>query len=322
MDRNLALEVVRVTEAAALASARWMGRGDEVEADAAAVQAMHQLFPDIDFHAQVVIGEGDRDSMAMLYEGEDLGTGRGPDIAVALDALEGATSCATGAPNAISVIAIAEHGEFLRCPHHMYMEKLAVGPRGKGVVDLDKPIAENLSALAQAKGVPVETLVVVLLDRPRHEALVNELRQIGVRIKLISDGDLAAALATTREESGIDILLGTGGAAQGIIAAAALRCLGGEIQGRFRPRNQDETTRLREFGISDLHKKYTAGEMARGNVVFAATGVTAGDYLRGVRFFHGGAVTNSVVMRSKTGTVRFLETFHHFEDYPEYQHDA
>jgi fructose-1,6-bisphosphatase II len=322
MDRNLALEVVRVTEAAALASARWMGRGDEVEVDAAAVQAMHQLFPDIDFHARVVIGEGDRDSIALLYEGEGLGTGRGPDIEVALDALEGATSCATGAPNAISVIAIAEHGEFLRCPSHMYMEKLAVGPRGKGVVDLDKPIVENLRALAKVKGVPVETLVVVLLDRPRHEPLVNELRQLGVRIKLISDGDLPAALATTREESGIDILLGTGGAAQGIIAAAALRCLGGEIQGRFRPRNQDEANRLRELGIVDLRRKYCAEEMARGNVVFAATGVTTGDYLRGVRFFHGGAVTNSVVMRSKTGTVRFLETFHHFENYPEYIHDV
>jgi fructose-1,6-bisphosphatase II len=170
--------------------------------------------------------------------------------------------------------------------------------------------------------VPVETVVVVLLDRPRHEPLVNELRHIGVRIKLISDGDLAAALATTREESGVDILLGTGGAAQGIIAAAALRCLGGEIQGRFRPRNRDEADRLRELGISDLHKKYTAQEMARGNVVFAATGVTTGDYLKGVRFFHRGAVTNSVVMRSKTETVRFLETFHHFENYPEYKHDG
>jgi fructose-1,6-bisphosphatase II len=241
---------------------------------------------------------------------------------VALDALEGATSCATGTPNAISVIAIAEHGGFLRCPHHIYMEKLAVGPLGKGVVDLDKPLAENLSALAKAKGVPVETLVVVLLDRPRHEGLINELRQIGVRIKLISDGDLAAALATTREKSSIDILVGTGGAAQGIIAAAAMRCLGGEIQGRFRPRNQDEVNRLRKMGITDLQKKYRAEEMARGNVVFAATAVTTGDYLRGVRFFHGGAVTNSVVMRSKTATVRFLETFHHFENYPEYKHDG
>src|SRR5919109_5454036 len=187
MDRNLALEVVRVTEAAALASARLMGRGDEAAADHAAIEAMHQLFLDIDCKGHVVLGEGERESVSMLYVGEELGTGRGPDIEVALDALEGATTCATGAPNAISVIAIAEHGGFLRCPHHLYMEKLAVGPRGKGLVDLDRPIVENLSALAQAKGVPVETLVVVLLDRPRHETLVNELRQIGVRIKLIGD---------------------------------------------------------------------------------------------------------------------------------------
>ena len=318
MDRNLALEVVRVTEAAALAAARWMGRGDEVEADAAAVQAMHKLFPDIEFNGRIVIGEGDLDSVSLLYEGETLGTGKGPDIEVALDALEGATSCATGAPNAISVIAIAEHGGFLRCPPRVHMEKIAVGPAGKGVVDLDKPVAENLAALAKAKGVRVENLAVVILDRPRHEPLVNELRKLGVRVKLIGDGDLAAAIATTREESGVDILLGTGGAAQGTIAAAALRCLGGEIQGRFRPRNQDEANRLHELGITDLHKTYTAEEMARGNVVFAATGVTAGDYLRGVRFFRGGAVTNSVVMRSKTRTVRFMETFHHFENQPEY----
>jgi len=318
MDRNLALEVVRVTEAAALTAAQWMGRGDEVEADAAAVQAMYQLFPDIGFNAQVVLGEGDVDSAPLLYEGEILGTGKGPDIEVALDALEGATSCATGAPNAISVIAIAEHGGFLRCPPRIHMEKVAVGPVGKGVIDLDKPVVENLSALAKAKGVRVENLVVVILDRPRHESLVNELRQLGVRVKLISDGDLAAALATTREESAIDILLGVGGAAQGIIAAAALRCLGGEIQGRFQPRNQDEVRRLRELGIADLRRVYTADEMAPGNVVFAATGVTAGDYLRGVRFFSGGAVTNSVVMRSKTRTVRFMETVHHFTDHPEY----
>jgi fructose-1,6-bisphosphatase class II len=295
-----------------------MGRGDEVGADAAAVEAMYKLFPDVDFKAHVVIGEGDQDSVPMLYEGEALGTGKGPDIEVALDALEGATSCATGAPNAISVIAIAEHGGFLHCPPRVHMEKVAVGPVGKGVVDLDKPVAENLSALAKAKGVRVESLAVVVLDRPRHEMLLNELRHIGVRVKLIGDGDLAAAIATTRDESGVDILLGTGGAAQGIIAAAAVRCLGGEIQGRFRPRNQDEANRLRELGVTDLHKTYTAEDMARGNVVFAATGVTAGDYLRGVRFFSGGAVTNSVVMRSKTRTIRFMETVHHFEDQPEY----
>lgn len=318
MDRNLALEVVRVTEAAALASAQFMGRGDEAAADQAAIEAMYKLFPDLGCNGRVMIGEGDADSDAMFHIGEAVGARRGPDIEVALDALDGAIACATGAPNAISVIAIAEHGGFLRCPPHLYMEKIAVGPAGKGVVDLGQPVKENLTALAKAKGVRIENLTVVLLDRPRHGTLVAELRQIGTRIKLISDGDLSAALTTAREESGIDMLLGTGGAFQGIIAAAALRCLGGEMQGRFLPRNQEEANQLRQMGIGDLRKKYTADEMAWGNVLFAATGVTSGDYLKGVRFFQGGAVTSSVVMRSKTRTVRFMETFHHFEDHPEY----
>jgi fructose-1,6-bisphosphatase class II len=318
MDRNLALEVVRVAEAAALAAAELMGRGDETAADFAAAEAMHTLFSAVDCKARVVLGEGDEDAVSMLYVGEGLGTGRGPEIEVALDALEGTIACATGAPNAISVIASAEHGGFLRCPHHVYMDKLAVGPIGKGIVDLDKPVAENLAVLAAAKGVAVKSLTVVVLDRPRHESIVNELRQAGARVKLISDGDLSAALATAREESGIDLLLGAGRAAQGIIAAAALRCLGGEIQGRLRPRNQEEASLLHEMGIHDFHRKYTAEEMAQGNVLFAATGVTNGDYLRGVRFFKGGAVTNSVVMRSKTRTIRFLETYHHFEMHPEY----
>jgi fructose-1,6-bisphosphatase class II len=318
MDRNLALEVVRVTEAAALASAQLMGRGDEALADQAAVEAMHKLFADIDCKGRVVIGEGEKEFVPKLYVGEELGTGQGPAIEVALDALEGAIACAIGTPNAISVIAIAEHGGFLRCPHNMYMDKLAVGPGGKGVVDIDRPVADNLSALAKAKGVRIQNLTVVVLDRPRHEKLVNDLRHIGARVKLIGDGDLSAALATAREDSGIDVLLGSGRAAQGIIAAAALRCLGGEIQGRLLPRTQEEADQLRQMGIDDFHKKYTAEEMAWGNVVFAATGVTTGDYLKGVRLFKGGAMTNSVVMRSKTRTVRFMKTFHHFEDHPEY----
>jgi fructose-1,6-bisphosphatase II len=316
MDKNLALEVVRITEAAALASAEWLGKGDESAADFAAAEAMHKLFPDVEFKGEIVIGEGEQETVDMLYYGEVLGNG--PEFEVALDALDGALACASGSPNALSVIAIAENGGFLRCPPHVYMEKIAVGPAGKGVVDLDKPVAENLNALAKAKSVRVEHLTVVVLDRPRHEGLVNELRQQGARVRLIGDGDLSAALTTTREDSGIDLLLGTGGAAQGIIAAAAVRCLGGEIQGRFRPRNQEEASQLRRMGIVDLQKKYTAEEMARGNVVFAATGVTNGDYLQGVRLFKGGAETNSVVMRSKTRTIRFIKTVHHFEDRPEY----
>jgi fructose-1,6-bisphosphatase class II len=318
MDRNLALEVVRVTEAAALASAELMGRGDEATADEAAAEAMHKLFPGIEFNGRIVIGEGEVDSIPMLYIGETLGTGKGPAIEVALDALEGATSCATGGPNTISVVAIAEHGGFLRCPQHVYMEKIAVGPGGKGVINLDKSVKENLAALAEAKGVRVETLTVVILDRPRHEELIADLRHIGVRVKLISDGDLSAALATTREDTGIDMLVGTGGAAQGIMAAAALYCLGGEIQCRFRPRNQEEADQLRRMEIYDFHKKYTTEDMVSGNVMFAATGVTTGEYLKGVRFFRGGAATHSVVMRSKTQTIRFMETFHHFAVHPEY----
>ena len=318
MDRNLALEVVRVTEAAALASAELMGRGDEAATDEAAAEAMHKLFPDVEFNGRIVIGEGEPESIPMLYIGETVGKGKGPEIEVALDALEGATSCATGGPNTISVVAIAEHGGFLRCPQHVYMEKIAVGPIGKGVINLDKPVKENLAALAEAKRVRVESLTVVLLDRPRHEQLITELRQTGVRVRLISDGDLSAALATTREDTGIDMLVGTGGAAQGIMAAAALYCLGGEIQCRFRPRNQEEADQLRRMEIYDFHKKYMTEDMVNGNVMFAATGVTTGEYLKGVRFFRGGAATNSVVMRSKTQTIRFMETFHHFDVHPEY----
>jgi fructose-1,6-bisphosphatase II len=316
MDKNLALEVVRITEAAALASSQWLGKGDESAADFAAAEAMNKLFPHVEFKGEIVIGEGEQEAIEMLYHGQIFGTG--PEFEVALDALEGPIACASGAPNAISVIAVAEHGGFLRCPPHVYMEKLAVGPIGKGVVDLDNPLEENLNALAEAKGVKVEHLTVVVLDRPRHEGLVNELRHLGARVKLISDGDLSAALTTTREDADIDLLLGTGGAAQGVIAAAALRCLGGEIQGRFRPRNQEEANQLRRLEIFDFQKKYTAEDMAKGNVVFAATGVTTGDYLQGVRRSKEGATTNSVVMRSKTRTIRFMKTFHHFADHPEY----
>ena len=318
MESNLALEMVRVTEAAALASARLMGRGDETEADYAAAEAMHKLFSAIDCGGKIVIGEGDEESVPLLYVGEQLGNGNGPSIELAVDALEGATSCATGSPNVISVIATAEPGGFLSCPPNCQMEKIAVGPAGKGAIDLDKSVEENLRAVAEAKGVPVQNLTVVVLDRPRHDALIGELREIGTRVKLISDGDLSAALGTTHEPAGIDLLMGTGGAAQGILAAAALRCIGGEIQGRFCPSNQDEANQLHKLDIYDFRKKYTTEEMAGGNVMFAATGVTTGSYLRGVRFYSGGAMTNSVVLRSKTRTLRLLETFHHFEEHPEY----
>ncbi|MBI3245988.1 MAG: class II fructose-bisphosphatase [Deltaproteobacteria bacterium] len=318
MDKNLALEVVRITEAAALAAAQWLGKGDESAADLAAAEAMRKLFKHVDFKGEIVIGEGEQEAIALLYHGEIVGSENGPEFEVALDALEGAIACASGAPNAIAVIAIAEHGGFLRCPPQAYMDKIAVGPAGKGVLSFDKPLEENLNALAEAKNVTKEQLTAAVLDRPRHENLVNNLRRLGARVKLISDGDLSAALTTAREDSGIDLLLGIGGAAQGVIAAAALRCLGGDIQGRFSPRTDEEHRLLRRMGITDLNKIYTAEEMASGTVMFAATGVTTGDYLRGVRFRQGGALTNSVVMRSKTRTIRFMETHHHFDDHPEY----
>ena len=318
MDRNLALEFVRMTEAAALAAASLMGRGDEAAADSAAVLAMHRLFPDIEFNGHLVLGEGMEDSVPMLYVDESLGTGKGDALEVVVDGLEGATTCALGAPNAISAIAVAEQGGFLRCPADIYMEKIAVGAWGRGSIDLDRPMKDNLLALAAVKGVKPQNLRVVMLDRPRHANLLRELREIDVQVKLISDGDLSAALATTRKESGIDLLIGTGRAAQGILAAAALRCLGGEIQARFQPANPEEAEQLRVNGVTDTSKKYTGEELAKGSVVFAATAVTTGDYLPGVRFFSGGAESHSVVMRSKSKTIRFLNTLHHFEGQPEY----
>ena len=317
MDRNLALEVVRVTEAAALSCARLMGRGDEKAADQAAVDAMRQAFNGLAIDGTVVIGEGERDEAPMLYIGEKVGTGHGPEVDIALDPLEGTTICANGGANALSVIAIAERGNFLHCPD-TYMEKIAVGPAGKGAVDLDKSPTENLKALAEAKGQRVEDLTVIILYRPRHEALIQEVRRAGARIRLISDGDVSAAIATTKPETGIDLLIGIGGAPEGVLAAAALRCVGGDMQGRLKPRNQEEIDRAQAMGIKDITKKYSLEELAGGEVMFAATGVTDGDYLKGVHFFSGGATTQSVVMRSKTRTIRVVDTTHHFAYKPKY----
>jgi len=316
VDRNLALEVVRVTEAAALSSARFMGRGDERAADQAAVDAMRQAFNSVAINGTVVIGEGERDEAPMLYIGEKVGCG-GPEVDISLDPLEGTTICANGAPNALSVIAIAERGNFLHCPD-TYMDKIAVGPVGKGVVDLDKSPTENLKALAEAKGTRVEDLTVIILYRPRHEALIQEVRRLGARIKLISDGDVSAAIATTKPETGIDLLLGIGGAPEGVLAAAALRCVGGDMQGRLKPRNPQEIERAQAMGIKDINKKFSIEELAGGDVMFAATGVTDGDYLRGVHFFAGGATTQSIVMRSKSRTIRVIDAAHYFDFKPQY----
>ncbi|MGZ8521488.1 MAG: class II fructose-bisphosphatase, partial [Candidatus Binatia bacterium] len=316
MDRNLALEAVRVTEAAALNCARLTGRGDEKAADQAAVDAMRKAFDGLGIDGTIVIGEGERDEAPMLYIGEKVGSG-GPKVDIALDPLEGTTICATGGPNALAVLAMGDGGNLLHCPD-TYMQKIACGPVGKGVVDIDKTPTENLHALAEAKKCKVEDLTVIILSRPRHDAIIQEVRKAGARIRLIGDGDVAAAIATTKAETGIDLLLGIGGAPEGVLAAAALRCVGGEFQGRLAPRNNEEIERAKKMGVSDIKKKFSITDLAAGDVMFAATGVTDGDYLRGVHFFPGGATTQSVVMRSKTKTIRVIDAAHYFEHKPVY----
>jgi fructose-1,6-bisphosphatase class II len=317
MERNLALEVVRATEAAALAAARFIGKGDEQMADKVAIEAMRNTLNSIAFDGKIVVGEGAFGTAEMLYSGEIVGTGIGPEVDVALDALEGPLICATGGPNALSCIALAERGKILRCPD-TYMDKLACGRIGRGVIDLDRSPTDNLKALAESKQVYVEDLRVAILDRPRHEKLIAEVRRAGAGIKLLTAGDLSAGIATNRPESEIDLLIGIGGAHQGVLAAAAIRSAGGEMQCRFAPRNEQEAEACLASGILDLRRKFTLEELAGDNVMFAATGVTTGDYLRGVRFLSGGAMTNSVVMRSKTRTIRFIEAIHHFDFKPEY----
>jgi fructose-1,6-bisphosphatase II len=322
MDRNLALELVRVTEAAALSCARWMGRGDAKGADQAAVDAMRRAFDAVRIQGTVVIGEGERDEAPMLYIGEHVGAGwhegvDAPRVDIAVDPLEGTNLCATGSPDAIAVIAVADDGKFLNAPD-TYMDKIAVGPAGRGCIDITKPPTWNLSALAEAKKARVEDLTAIILERPRHQALIAEVRKAGARIRLITDGDVSAAIATCKDETGIDILFGIGGAPEGVLAAAALRCVGGDMQGRLKYRNDDERARAERMGVKDHDKVYELEELAQGNVMFAATGVTDGAFLKGVHFFGGGASTHSVVMRSKSGTVRFIEAQHAFERKPDY----
>ena len=319
MDRNLALEFVRVTEAAAMSSARLMGRGNEKASDQAAVDAMRRTLDSIDIEGTVVIGEGERDEAPMLYIGEKVGSKKpaSPKVDIALDPLEGTTLTATGGPNALSVIAIAEEGKFLHAPD-TYMEKIAVGPKGKDAIDLRATPTENLRELSKAMKTPIEDLTVVILNRPRHEDVIREVREAGARIKLITDGDVSAAIATCIPDSGVDLLIGIGGAPEGVIAAAALRCMGGAMQGRLKFRNDSERVRADRMGIKDQAKIWSVEELAQGDVMFAATGVTDGDMLKGVRFFAGGARTYSIVMRSKSGTIRWIEAVHHFDRKPVY----
>ena len=309
LDRNLALEVVRVTEAAAIASSRLMGRGDEMAADQAAVDAMRQSLNGLAIDGTVVIGEGERDEAPMLYIGEKVGVG-GPKVDIALDPLEGTTICATGGANALSVVAMAEEDGLLQAPD-VYMEKIAIGPgTPPNVVDLDETTAKNLENLARAKGCGISDLVACILNRPRHEELISKTREAGARIQLIQDGDVAGVIATARENTGIDIYMGIGGAPEGVLAAAALRCIGGQMQGRLVFRNDEEKNRAAKLGVDDLTRKYDLGEMAKGEVMFAATGVTDGSMLRGVRRNTTTASTDSRIMRSKTGTVRVISAEH------------
>jgi fructose-1,6-bisphosphatase II len=317
MDRNLALEGVRITEAAALASARLMGRGDRRAADQAATEAMRAAFDDLDVSGEVVIGAGERGEVPVLFVGERVGRAvpGALEIEVAVDALEGTKLCATGAANAISVIAMGPKGSLLRLPD-IYMEKIAVGPAARGAIDITRPPQANLRSVADALGKYVEDLTVVILDRPRHERLIREVREAGARIKLIGDGDVSAAINACLPDTGVDMLMGIGGAPEGIISATALRCVGGDMQGRLLYRNDAERERARALGIPDGEKIFGLQDMARGDVMFAATGVTNGDFLKGVRFSGAGARTQSVVMRSRTGTVRYIETEHHFQNKP------
>jgi fructose-1,6-bisphosphatase class II len=286
-------------------------------ADQAAVDAMRTALNRMDFDGTVVIGEGERDEAPMLYIGEKVGMGKSQKVDIALDPLEGTNLCATGGPNALAVIALAENGNFLHAPD-TYMDKIAVGPEGKGAIDIRKSPTENLKALAQAKDCKVQDLTAIILDRDRHRDLIKEVRESGARIKLIGDGDVSAAIATCEPRTGVDILFGIGGAPEGVLAAAALKCLGGDIQGRLKPRNDEEIARAKKMGITDIQKVFSLEELAKGHVMFAATGVTQGDFLNGVRYFGGGAYTHSVVMRSLSGTVRYIEAKHHFKTKPNY----
>lgn len=318
MDRNLALEAVRVTEAAALAASLQVGRGDETMADKVAVDAMRQTLNSLSISGKVVIGEGERDEAPMLYIGEEVGNQNGPQVDIALDPLEGTTITANGGQNALAVLAMTDKGGFLNAPD-TYMQKLAVGAGvSLNAVDLDAPPADILAKIAREKDAHIEDLLVCILDRPRHKQMIDDVRKTGARIMLIQDGDVSAVIATSDPEKGIDVYMGTGGAPEGVLAAAALQCLGGNILGRLVFRNDGEKERAQKVGITDYNKIYTTSDLARGdNVMFAATGVTDGTLLKGVRRFRGGATTQSLVLRSKSGTVRVIDSKHNFIRKPE-----
>ncbi|MEU6427438.1 class II fructose-bisphosphatase [Microbispora sp. NPDC046973] len=309
-DRNLALELVRVTEAAAMAAARWVGRGDKNGADGAAVNAMRQLINTVSMKGVVVIGEGEKDNAPMLYNGEEVGDGTGPECDVAVDPIDGTRLCALGMNNAISVIAVSERGSMYDPSAVFYMEKLVTGPQAAEHVDIDAPVADNIRAVARAKGAKPSDVTVVILDRPRHERIVKEIRETGARIRFITDGDVAGAIMAARNGTGVDLMLGIGGTPEGIVAACALKCMGGVIQGKLWPRDEEERRRALDAGL-DLDQVLTTDDLVRSDdVFFAATGITDGELMHGVRFQGGAAVTHSLVMRGRSGTIRKIESEH------------
>ncbi len=318
MERNLALEVVRVTEAAALSSARWMGRGNDRLAEQTALDAMRRAFDSVDFTGTVVIGRGEKGETPTLFVGEQVGSGAGPELDVAAEPLEGASIVAQGRANALAAVALAEKGCLFPAPE-VYMEKIAVGPKALGAIDITAGPEANLRSIAETMKCYVEDLTVVILDRPRHRDLIMTVQEVGARIKLIQDGDLSAAIATSLEDSGVDVLMGIGRAPEGVLAAAALRCLGGDMQARFKPASDEDVERIRQAGLKEIQEVLTITDLARGReVMFTTTGVTDGDFLKGVRFFGGGAKTHSLLMRAKSGTVRFIEAIHRFDRNPIY----
>ncbi len=317
-DRNLALELVRVTEAAAMAAGRWVGKGDKNGGDQAAVDAMRKLIGSVSMNGVVVIGEGEKDEAPMLYNGESVGDGSGPACDVAVDPIDGTTLMSKGMPNALAVLAVADRGTMFDPSAVFYMEKIVVGPEAADVVDITVPVVENIRRVARAKHSDVSDITVCILDRPRHDQLVKEVREAGARISFISDGDVAGAIAAARQETGIDLLLGIGGTPEGIIAAAALRCLGGTMQGRLWPRDDEERQKAIDAG-HDLDRVLTTEDLVSGdNVFFCATGITDGELLRGVTYRAGGCTTQSIVMRSRSGTVRMIDSYHRLNKLREY----
>jgi fructose-1,6-bisphosphatase II len=309
-DRNLALELVRVTEAAAMAAARWVGRGDKNGADGAAVNAMRELVGSVSMSGTVVIGEGEKDDAPMLFNGEEVGDGTGAHVDVAVDPIDGTTLCAKGMPNAIAVLAVSERGTMYDPSAVFYMEKLVTGPAAADVVDIEAPVVDNLARIAKAKSESIEDLTVVILDRPRHEEIVRQVREAGARIKFISDGDVAGAIMAARDGTGVDLLLGVGGTPEGVITACAIKCLGGVIQGKLWPKDDAERQRAIDAG-HDLDRVLLTDDLVTGdNVFFVATGITDGELLRGVRYTGGSATTHSIVMRSKSGTIREVKSEH------------